>query len=201
MKGPSRLMLFVDDDQETRLLVREGLSDCQVLTAACATTSLAMARRIPVDVYLISARLPDLPADELCRAVRRFDRKTPIITCAPERREGERERMLAAGAQEHLVKPLDLAWLRSVIEAALNDRWIESMSARIAEHAAVLDELNVRSALVRARTDSSWQESERIRNRLLRIRAYRAYIDAGGARANFTRIWPDMAQAFGVSRR
>jgi len=130
-----------------------------------------------------------------------FDRKTPIVSYATEPRDGEREFLIQSGARDHFVKPLDPARLKILIESAIQDCWLESMAARIAEHAAVLEELKQRSKAVHDRSAETWSDSERLRNRLLRLKAYRAFLEAGGIRANFHRIWPEMADAFGVGRR
>lgn len=197
----SKLILCVDDDPGTRVLLKDALDGCDVLTAASGHAALKLARKCPVDLYLVSAWLPDLSAGDLCGSLRRFDRRTPIISYAPEARDGERDFMLRLGARQHLVQPLDTGSLSHLIECAIRDSWIESMTARIAEHAAVLEEMRVRSAAVGIRSSDLWRDSERVRNRLLRIRAYKAFTDAGGCRANFSRIWPGMADAFRVGER
>jgi DNA-binding response OmpR family regulator len=168
------------------------LVDHHVVTAPDSDAGLKSARKSPFDLYLLNAQLSRSGAADLCRAIRQFDPHTPIISYS------DGESMLESGANAHFVKPLDAAELKTAIDAAIHRGWIDSMAARIAEHGAVLEELKSRSRAVGTRMQESWEESERVRNRLLRLKAYRVYMDAGGARANFYRIWPGMADSFGV---
>ncbi len=113
-------ILFVDDNDDIRFLVKEWLSifNCEVATAESMVSALALAHSETFDVYVLDAQLPDGTGAELCQKIREFDRMTPIIFYSgetPERLQSD----MACGAQGCVMKP-GLDGLQKAIFCAVN---------------------------------------------------------------------------------
>ncbi len=107
MNKPKTRILFVDDNEDTRLMVTcwLGYVDCEVMTADCLASGLQLALRGIFDVVVVDSRLPDGTGRDLCQKIREFDAVTPIIFYSGEAYETDRARALACGAQDYVVKP------------------------------------------------------------------------------------------------
>ena len=175
MTTAMRRLLYVDADAEARLLMQDLLAPHQVDIVATDEEARVLARRVSYDVYILASG-PDGSGLALCAWLRRIDPRTPIICCSSGGTAAHESRAIAAGALRYLVKPLDPNLLRSTLGLLLKLAEIESGRARAAAEHAIQEELA-------ASVDSA-----------LRVKAYRAFLDAGGNRANFERIWPTVAE-------
>ena len=97
-------VLYVEDDTDTREMVSFSLAS---LTPACIVTGvetcaegLLAARANRFDLFMIDSRLPDgigIGID-LCRQIRAFDKKTPIIFCSGFTDDSHRRTAMNCGA-------------------------------------------------------------------------------------------------------
>ena len=100
-------VLYVDDDRDSRemlrLLLRSSRIEVEaVSTAAQALTSLQIER---FDLYLLDAWLPDLDGFELCRRIRQLLPHAPILFFSGAAYPADKRRAFAAGANGYVVKP------------------------------------------------------------------------------------------------
>lgn len=72
------------------------------------------------DLYILEYRLPNISGIELCRQIRKTDSETPIIFFSGMARPADRDRGMAAGATEYLIKPNDLDRFAETIERLLH---------------------------------------------------------------------------------
>lgn len=102
-------ILFVEDTSDTRDLVEFGLGQdgFQVTSAQTAEDGLTLALRGGFALILLDVGLPDKDGLELCREIRGFDRRTPILFYTAYADLLDREQAAAAGAQGCLRKPED----------------------------------------------------------------------------------------------
>jgi DNA-binding NarL/FixJ family response regulator len=197
----SRLVLCVDNDVDTCAAFKVRLSGYNVMVAHAPYTGIGVARKLPVDVYLVNAELPLAGAVEFCRVVRSFDPNSPILVYnAPEKSE-DRSAFITTGMKIHLVGYSSTASLTAMLATAIEASWVESLTARVAEQAAVLDELTARSSAVRVRMWNSWKRSQDLQARVIRGKAYRAFANTGGNRANFIRMLGENALIPSASKR
>lgn len=103
-------ILFVEDDADIRDLVRLALEgEHSVVAAETAEEGLRRAAEHRPDVILMDISLggafDGLEATRRLRADPLFDR-TPIIALTAHAMMGDRERVLAAGCDEHWTKPI-----------------------------------------------------------------------------------------------
>jgi DNA-binding response OmpR family regulator len=83
---------------------------------------LSRAKNERWDAYMLDTWMPDISGVELCRKLREFDPRTPIIFYSAAAYDRDRQDALACGAQAYIVKPasfdLLVSSLRSAIESA-----------------------------------------------------------------------------------
>ena len=121
MADASPRVLFVEDQSDTRELVefslgREGLN---VVSVDTAEEGLARAREGAFALILLDIGLPDKDGLELCRAIRRFDAKTPILFHTAFADLLEENDVFSAGAQGFVRKPEDTIRLGSIIRETI----------------------------------------------------------------------------------
>jgi FOG: CheY-like receiver len=77
---------------------------------------LKLANAHGFDLFIFDSMLPDGSGVELCRRVRKFNQRTPIIFYSGLAYETDITKALAAGAQAYLVKPVDVTDLIQSVE-------------------------------------------------------------------------------------
>jgi CheY-like chemotaxis protein len=196
----SRLILCVDDDVDSCAAFKARLSGYHVTVAHTPDMGTGLARRFPFDVYLLNAALPDAGALKFCRFVKRFDPNTPIFAYNAPDKYKDRAVLMVTGKRIYFLGYSTAASLTAMLASAIESCWIESLTARVTVRAAVLDDLKNRPAMVRARMWNRWQQSQDLRARIIRGKAYRAFTAAGGNRANFARMLAENSLMPWVSR-
>lgn len=114
-------ILLVEDDPDTRELVRMTLEldGHAVVEASTAEQGVSLARRVHPHLILmdlsLGGRFDGLEATKRLRADTAFDR-TPIIALTAHAMNGDRQRSLAAGCDDHWTKPIfDLAHFKEEV--------------------------------------------------------------------------------------
>jgi DNA-binding NarL/FixJ family response regulator len=114
------MKLLIVDDHE---VVREGLRAVlstedgidHIDEADSGRTALTRARRCPPDIVLLDFRLPDMPGDELCGALRRGFPSAILVMVTTYLSEEIVRRTLQAGANAYVTKAAGLSELRRVV--------------------------------------------------------------------------------------
>ena len=120
----TRILLIDDHDISAYIFV--GLLKSLCLTADCVTDGRSGIKRIeeaagtkfPYDIVFMDIQMPELNGREVAAILRKngFDEKSlPIIAISADGSEEDREKSLAAGMQDHLLKPLS----RTSVKGAL----------------------------------------------------------------------------------
>jgi DNA-binding response OmpR family regulator len=107
MKPSAGHILYVEDDQDTRELVMYLLVNSRytVVAAANGDEALMLARTNNFDLYVIDNWMSGASGIDLCRKLREFDSRTPILFYSGAAFECDKKQAFAAGAQGYLVKP------------------------------------------------------------------------------------------------
>lgn len=114
-------MLVVDDEVDTRDLLRAVLEGCgaQIRTAASVAEALRVFREWQPDVLVSDIGMPDEDGYTLIRKIREFQieegGRVPAIALTAYVRADDRERALRAGFQRHIPKPIEAIELISVL--------------------------------------------------------------------------------------
>jgi signal transduction histidine kinase/ActR/RegA family two-component response regulator len=121
-------VLVVDDEPDTRLLLRTVLEQCgsEVTTAGSAAEALAAFTRSKPDVLVSDIGMPEEDGYELIGKLRaaeaaRAEGRTPAIALTAYARVEDRVRALNAGFQVHVPKPIEPVELLAVV-ASLTGR-------------------------------------------------------------------------------
>lgn len=102
-------VLVVDDDADAREFVATALShqNAEVAVASNVDEALTVLAREVVDVLVSDIGMPGKDGYDLIREVRAQGRSVPALAVTAFARAEDRERVLRAGFQMHLPKPLD----------------------------------------------------------------------------------------------
>ncbi len=121
--GGLRVLLVEDNRINQRLAVilleRDGHS---VEVAGNGRAALEAMERESFDLVLMDLQMPDMDGLDATRELRKREshrvRQTPIVAMTASVIRGERERCVAAGMDDYIVKPIELHELRRVLRAA-----------------------------------------------------------------------------------
>jgi two-component system nitrogen regulation response regulator GlnG len=126
-------VLVVDDDRGIPLLLREAFrdSDVEIKSAATATAGLEMVAHEHPDLVLLDVMLPDMSGFEVLQEIKRLDSKLPVIFITASNTSDTAIEAVKGGAYDYLVKPLDLAGVRTLVERALEVRRMMHVSVAL----------------------------------------------------------------------
>ncbi len=119
------LVLIVEDDMDTRLMLKYLLEiwHYRVIEAVTGEEALEMATSQKPDVILMDYKLPKIDGLTATERIRELPihRQTVIIFVSAYSEERVRASVLAAGANDYLVKPIDFGDLEISLEKHLNN--------------------------------------------------------------------------------
>jgi PAS domain S-box-containing protein len=120
---PRGRVLVVEDNEANALVLSEYLAHAgfDAFVARGGPEALRIARETPPDVVLMDVQMPGMDGLETTRRLRSEETgaEVPILAVTALAMPGDRERCLAAGANDYLTKPLDLPELVRRIGAVL----------------------------------------------------------------------------------
>lgn len=140
-------LLLVEDDRELcatlkaalqveghEVLSAASLAEGLALLAHAASTGVATAAparstAAPFDAVLLDLGLPDGDGETLLRTLRR-SHALPVLVISAREAEGQKVRLLDAGADDYLVKPFGIAELLARLRVALRHRGTALQPAR-----------------------------------------------------------------------
>lgn len=114
-------ILLIDDDEQVAKLVTATLT-AQRYTVDVAVDGLDgwdLINSSPYDLVLLDVMLPKLDGISFCRRLRAQKKQTPVILLTARDTSTDKMTGLDAGADDYLVKPLDLQELTARIRALL----------------------------------------------------------------------------------
>ncbi len=116
-------VLVVDDNDANLHLVRFILEKhgFEAIEARNGTEGVELAIREKPDLVLLDVQLPDIDGLEVAKRIRasEADGRIPIIALTSYAMPGDRERMLAAGCNGYIAKPIDVRTFIAEIERYL----------------------------------------------------------------------------------
>jgi DNA-binding NtrC family response regulator len=114
-------LLVVDDEPNILFSIEHCLSspEFKVLTAKNAAKGIELLRQSRPDMVLLDVRLPDMNGLDAYLEMRRFDHHVPIVLMTAYAKTSLAIEAMSHGAFDYLIKPVDLANLKSVVAKAL----------------------------------------------------------------------------------
>jgi PAS domain S-box-containing protein len=119
-----RTVLYIEDNLSNVELVERILDRrpaVKLLVAMQGKLGLDMARQHHPALVLLDLHLPDMNGTEVLAALRADERSRdiPVVVISADATKGQIERLLAAGADRYLTKPLEVQLLLEVLDDAL----------------------------------------------------------------------------------
>jgi two-component system, cell cycle response regulator DivK len=113
-------VLVVEDNQLNMKLLRDVLrrSGYDVLEATTGRSAIRLAAQRAPALVLMDVRLPDLDGIEALRRLREEKRTAsiPVLAVTAQAMERDRERLLAAGFDGYIPKPVDVVALLATVK-------------------------------------------------------------------------------------
>jgi PAS domain S-box-containing protein len=127
-------LLYVEDNLANLALVKRILArrpDITVVSAMQGELALELAAVHQPDLILLDLHLPGIPGDEVLRRLRQgaATRAIPVIVVSADATTGQPARLVGAGAQAYLTKPLDVRHFMRAVEDALGAEGVEPVAA------------------------------------------------------------------------
>jgi len=111
-------VLCADDDEDTRAMMAILLEmrGYQVTTAGSVAETLPLTESGGFDLLLLAGAYPDGLGIDLCKQIRTFDTRTPIVFLSAYAYPADINQGLESGAQAYLTKPFDFDVLEQTME-------------------------------------------------------------------------------------
>jgi len=115
-------ILYIEDHPDNMILVRRVLSsECYTLTeASTGFQGIYIAENQDVDVILLDINLPDIDGYEVAQRLRNSEKpelsKIPIIAITANAMRGDAIRILGAGCDHYMSKPINIQELLEKVE-------------------------------------------------------------------------------------
>ncbi|MGL4381794.1 MAG: two-component sensor histidine kinase BarA [Vibrio sp.] len=117
-KLPLRVMA-VDDNPANLKLITALLQDRVECVIACTSgqEALEQAQQRQFDIILMDIQMPHMDGVTACKAIKQLDgyQEIPVIAVTAHAMAGERDRLLNAGMDDYLTKPIDEPVLQQVL--------------------------------------------------------------------------------------
>jgi DNA-binding response OmpR family regulator len=108
MTSPKGRIICTDDDEDTRelLIVTLNFAGYEVICADDPQKALELIKTEQFDLCLMDNWMPGVSGEDLCKKIREFDSRTPILFYSGAAYDSDKKRAHEAGAQGYLVKPV-----------------------------------------------------------------------------------------------
>ncbi len=121
-------ILVVDDDKNTRLLLRAVLENenYSVLTAANGKEGLAVMDTEYVDLAIVDIMMPEMDGYEFTKTLRENNNNLPILMISAKQQPQDKRRGFIVGTDDYITKPIDEEEMLLRIKALLRRAQIVS---------------------------------------------------------------------------
>ena len=119
------IVLYIEDNLSNVRLMEDILGnrpEIKLITAMQGQLGLELAREHSPDLIFLDLHLPDLPGHQVLKRLRSEPRTSaiPVVMISADTTAGQVKRLLAAGAQEYLAKPIEIKKLLAVLDEHLS---------------------------------------------------------------------------------
>ena len=195
MTEPRQQILFVDDDVVLKDEIALLLSSYTFCGCETILEAVALAKRNLFSVYVLNASLADGSGFSLCQKIRSLDINTPIIVMSVHDSESYRLYAQQVGAQAFWHKKEALNGLKILLENCLRESRARSFDAKRAELEAIRNELARQRAEAQALQAEARKLKAECQEKRIMLAASQAFESAGGSRADFSLLWPEVRAA------
>ena len=119
-------IVVVEDNEKNMKLFRDVLqaNGFETLEATTGEQAVELTLEHTPDLVLMDAQLPDIDGIEALRRLRADERAAsiPILVLTAQAMDGDRERFLAAGFDDYISKPVDIASFVATVKKYCEER-------------------------------------------------------------------------------
>jgi CheY-like chemotaxis protein len=120
-KSANRKILYIEDNLSNLTLIEQMLEErpeIELLTAMQGKLGLDLARQHSPDLILLDVHLPDLDGRQVISELKSSDttRDIPVVVVSADATARQIDRLVTAGADAYLTKPLDVANFFQVLD-------------------------------------------------------------------------------------
>jgi signal transduction histidine kinase/CheY-like chemotaxis protein len=120
-----RIVLYVEDNSANLKLMEKIIghrSGLRLIGATLGRTGLDLARTHAPDLILLDLHLPDIPGQDVLRQLQDdpATNQIPVVVVSADATPGQIDRLVAAGAQSYLTKPLDVGSILNLFDATFS---------------------------------------------------------------------------------
>lgn len=111
-------ILCADDHEDTRAMMSCLLDmwGYEVVTAGSVAETISLTEESRFDLLILDGWYPDGLGVDLCKQIRAFDTRTPIVFLTAYAYQADIQKGLESGAQAYLTKPFEFDELEQTIE-------------------------------------------------------------------------------------
>lgn len=122
---PKKTILIVDDDSRNIFALAATLKSKGFLTVSCPGAAEAidlLESGTSVDIVLLDMMMPDMDGYEAIPLIKAVDgpKDLPVIAVTAQAMPGDREKCIAAGADDYLAKPIDVDKLMQLLQTYIH---------------------------------------------------------------------------------
>ncbi|MGH2528362.1 MAG: ATP-binding protein [Actinomycetota bacterium] len=122
--GRTRTVLYIEDNLSNLTLVERVLVHrpaVEVISALQGRLGLELAQQHRPDLILLDLNLPDVPGQEILRKLKESPQTSgiPVVVITADVARGQVESLIAAGAHDHITKPLDVQRFLAMVDEVL----------------------------------------------------------------------------------
>ncbi|MBU4319498.1 MAG: response regulator [Nitrospinae bacterium] len=122
-----RKILIVEDNEDSRELVVKVLKNkgYQTIEAADGEEALEKVAAEKPDLILLDISIPKIDGYEVAKRLKGQEefRDTPIVALTAHAMKGDREKVIAAGFEGYITKPINVRELPNQVKAYLRGKW------------------------------------------------------------------------------
>ena len=117
--------IYIVEDNEKNLelfiAVLETIPELEIFKSITGKEGLELIQSVNPDLIILDIQLPDITGTEICRELRKLKRfkKTPILAVTSIAMKGDKERILEAGFNDYISKPIFVKNFKEIIQNLL----------------------------------------------------------------------------------
>jgi two-component system cell cycle response regulator DivK len=118
--------VYVIEDNEKNmklfLAILKLIPDIEIFSETRGDAGLELIKSGNPDLIILDIQLPEISGIEICTELRKIEdfKEVPIIAVTSFAMKGDKERILAAGFNDYIAKPIKVAEFRELVKNILN---------------------------------------------------------------------------------
>jgi len=117
--------IYIVEDNEKNLelfiAVLETIPELEILSSTTGKEGFKLIQSENPDLIILDIQLPDINGTEICKELRKLERfkNTPILAVTSIAMKGDKERILEAGFNDYISKPIFVKNFKEIIQNLL----------------------------------------------------------------------------------